>query len=314
MTTPRTRRLAALSTALVFGWALAGLSQSPGKKDGDLDDLLKKVDEASKPKDAAAKPARPGTVAPKDKDLDDFLEKLGEDKDKPSADGKPPEPPPGGGAADDMKSDPKAGKGKDKSKDQKADAPKPKKDDGLKGDDKDLDEHLSGADKKKQQQQRNGQGQGRQQRQKQDEEDGPLGDLIKQMREVEQRLGKPDTGEETRHKQTEIVKRLDGLIEQMRLVRSQSQMMRMMRQGRQQGQQQGQMANNDPQQGVGLQKPAIPRPKSVVADDKHPWGHLPAALRDEMENVFKEEGLPERLDLIKRYYISVSKKSLSREE
>src|SRR5439155_11457328 len=120
------------------------------------------------------------------------------------------------------------------------------------GDDKDLDEHLSGADKKKPRD-----GQQRQQGRKKDEEDGPLGDLIKQMREVEQRLGQPDTGEQTRQKQTEIVKRLDGLIEQMRLVRSQSQMMRMMRQGQKPGQQ-GQQANNDPQQGVGLQKPATP--------------------------------------------------------
>ncbi len=314
MTTPRPRRLAALSTALVFGWGLVGLAQGPAKsKDDDLDDLLKKVEQAAKPKEDPAKPAKPGQVAPKDKDLDDFLEKIGQDKDKPNADGKPPEPPPGGGAADDMKSDPKGGKGdKDRAKKpdpKKSDSAKPKKDDGLTGEDKDLDEHLSGADKKKP---RNGQ-QGGRQGQKKGEEDGPLGDLIKQMREVEQRLGKPDTGEQTRQKQTEIVKRLDGLIEQMRLVRTQSQMMRMMRQGQRPGQQ-GQQATNDPQQGVGLQKPAMPRPKSVVALDKHPWGHLPPDLRAEMDNVFKEAGLPNRLDLISRYYLSVSKKSLAREE
>ena len=307
MTTARPRRLAALSTALIFGWALAGLAQAPAKpKDGDLDDLLKKVEEASKPKQNPSEPAKPGQVAPQDKDLDDFLEKIGEDRDKPKADGKPPEAPPGGGAADDMKDQPKGGKGdkqKQDRKDQKHDSAKPK-DGGLAGDDKDLDEHLAGGKKKP----RNGQ-----QRQKQDEENGPMGDLIKQMREVEQRLGQPDTGEETRKKQTEIVKKLDSVIEQMRLVRTQSQMMRMMRQGQRPGQQ-GQQANNDPQQGVGLQKPAMPRPKSVVALDKNPWGHLPPDLRAEMDNVFKEEGLPVKLDLIKRYYLSVSKKSLSREE
>lgn len=312
MTTPRPRRLAALSMALLLGWALVGQAQDPAKpKDGDLDDLLKKVEQASKPKQDPSKPAKPGAVAPKDKDLDDFLEKLGEEKDKPKADGKPPEPPPGG-AADDKKSDPQGGKGdKDKAKnrDQKPDSPKPKKDD-LTGQDKDLDEYLSGADKKKQRKGQQGGGQG----QKQDGEDGPLGDLIKQMREVEQRLGQPDTGEQTRQKQTEIVKRLDGLIEQMRLVRTQSQMMRMMRQGQRPGQQQGQQANNDPQQGVGLQKPAMPRPKSVLALDKNTWGHLPPNLRDEMDNVSKEAGLPEKLDLIKRYYLSVNKKSLAREE
>lgn len=313
MTTPRPRRLAALSTALVLGWALAGLAQAPGKpKDDDLDDLLKKVEQPAKPedKDDAAKPAKPGGVAPKDKDLDDFLEKLGEDKDKPNADGKPPEPPPGA-AGDDKKPESSGGKDDKDKKDRgpKSEGARPKGDD-LKGADKDLDEHLSGADKKKP---RNGQG-GRQQGKGQgkDEDDGPLGDLVKQMREVEQRLGQPDTGEQTRQKQTEIVKRMDGLIEQMRLVRTQSQMMRMMRQGQKPGQQQGQMANNDPQQGVGLQKPAAPRPKSIVAKDDAQWGHLPPGLREEMDNIFKEEVLPGKSDLIRRYYLSVSKKSLSR--
>ncbi len=307
-----TRRLMALSTAFVFGWALVGLAQGPGKvKDGDLDDLLKKVEDAAKPKSNPSEPAKPGAVAPKDKDLDSFLEKLGEEKDKPSADGKPPETPPGGGASDDMKPNPRGGKGeKDKTKSQKPADAGTKKDDGLAGDDKDLDEHLSGADKKKRQ---DGRQQGGRQGQKQDEENGPMGDLIKQMREVEQRLGKPDTGDETRQKQTQIVKRLDSLIEQMRLVRSQSQMMRMMRQGQQPGQR-GEQASNDPQQGVGLQKPATPRPKSVVAADKNPWGHLPPDLRAEMDNVFKEEPLPDKVDLISRYYKSVSKKSLSRQE
>lgn len=310
MTTPRPHTLAALSTALVLGWALAGLAQAPSKpKDGDLDDLLKKVEEASKPKQNPSEPTRPGQVAPKDKDLDDFLEKIGEDKDKPKADGKPPEPPPGGGAADDMKDQPKGGRGdkqKQERKDQKPD-PAKSKGSGLAGDDKDLDEHLAGEKKKPRG------GQQRQQGQKQDEENGPMGDLIKQMREVEKRLGQPDTGEETRKKQTEIVKKLDGVIEQMRLVRTQSQMMRMMRQGRQPGQR-GEQANANPQEGVGLQKPANPRPKSVVALDKAPWGHLPPDLRTEMDNVFKEAGLPDKLDLISRYYLSVSKKSLSREE
>ena len=45
---------------------------------------------------------------------------------------------------------------------------------------------------------------------------GPLGQVIKEMREVEQRLGKPDTGEETRKKQKQIVKNIETLIEQMK--------------------------------------------------------------------------------------------------
>jgi hypothetical protein len=91
-------------------------------------------------------------------------------------------------------------------------------------------------------------------------------------------------------------------------------MMQMMRQGQQPGQQRGEQATNDPQQGVGLQRPATPRPKSVVALDKNSWGHLPPSLRDEMDNVFNEKALPDKEDLISRYYTSVAKKSLSREE
>ncbi len=82
----------------------------------------------------------------------------------------------------------------------------------------------------------------------------------------------------------------------MRLVRSQSQMMRMMRQGQQKNQQ-GEQATNDPQQGVGLQKPATPRPKSVLALDKNTWGHLPPDMRAEMDNIFKEAVLPGKEDL-----------------
>ena len=43
-----------------------------------------------------------------------------------------------------------------------------------------------------------------------------MGQIIKEMRDVEQRLGKPDTGEDTQGKQKQIVKQLETLIEQMR--------------------------------------------------------------------------------------------------
>jgi hypothetical protein len=47
---------------------------------------------------------------------------------------------------------------------------------------------------------------------------------------------------------------------------------------------------------------------------KDEWGHLPEELRQEMANVFKEEYLTSKFDLIKRYYQSVSQKSLVRGE
>ena len=54
--------------------------------------------------------------------------------------------------------------------------------------------------------------------------------------------------------------------------------------------------------------------KRSVAGGKDEWGHLPPELRQEMDNVFKEEPLPSKEELIRRYYLSVSKKSLVREE
>ena len=62
--------------------------------------------------------------------------------------------------------------------------------------------------------------------------------------------------------------------------------------------------------------PAKPSGKQGLADGrgKDEWGHLPDELRQEMANVFKEEYLTSKFDLIQRYYLSVSQKSLVREE
>lgn len=299
----RARRLAALVSALVLAWSGLGLAQAKPKDDA-LDDLLKKVEESNKTKDAPVdpvKPAKAGEVAPKDKDLDSLLEKLGQSKDEASPDGKAPPPPPGGEG--DKPPMPDDGKGKDKGEGagDKAAKPKPK---DLSGKDKELDEHLAGDKKKPKSGEKPGgkkDGGG---------EDGPLGDLIKQMREVEQRLGQPDTGEKTRQKQTEIVKRMDTLIDQIRQSKSQGQAMRMIRGGKQPGkpgQEPGQMADGAPPT-----RPEKPNPKSILAKNKDAWGHLPPDLRAEMDNVFNEQLLPSKEDLIKRYYLSVSKKSLSR--
>jgi hypothetical protein len=61
-------------------------------------------------------------------------------------------------------------------------------------------------------------------------------------------------------------------------------------------------------------KPQKPDPKRSLFGNKDEWGHLPDQLRQEMDNVFKEEALPSREDLIKRYYLSLTKKAVSREE
>ncbi len=296
--------------ALIFvpiAWgALAESQDAPSAKDDALDELLKKVEDkdkatgsggqapagsdkpAAKPDNAAAKTgAKPsGDVAPKDKDLDGLLEKLGASDDKPSPDERRPapgEPQPGEKKKDDSK-----------------------KTDSLKGKDKDLDEHLeeaAGKRRKKKQQDADG--------------DGPLSQVIKEMREVEERLGKPDTGEETRKKQAEIVKKMETLIEQAKNSQGQSQSKKKSQgmakgkpqPGQNQGEQAGTTGGNAP-----FTKPVKPTDRRSLAGGKELWGDLPPEVRQDLDNVMKEGFLPSREDLIRRYYLSLSKKKPIRGE
>ncbi|MDR3634403.1 MAG: hypothetical protein P4L84_11410 [Isosphaeraceae bacterium] len=284
---------ALFATAILLSAAARG--QGPaGGKDNDLDQFLKKLDDADKPQKAGQPEkgdAKKGDVSDKDKDLDQFLEKLGQTKETPSPEEKRPgmsqsggEPQPG-----------ESGGGK-------------KKGDELKGSDKQTDEHLeelTGRIKKKK-----GQNQG--------EGSGPLSEIIKEMRDVEQRLGKPDTGDETRKKQEQIVKRLDQVIQQLRQSGSSSSGKKKMVMVRQAGQKPGQLPLGEQPGTTGGNaphtKPQKPDPKRSLFGSKDEWGHLPDQLRQEMDNVFKEEALPSREDLIKRYYLSLTKKALAREE
>src|SRR5262249_13541185 len=85
---------------------------------------------------------------------------------------------------------------------------------------------------------------GRRKKRKTDDQQrsGPVGQIIKEMREVEQKLGKPDTGEGTRGQQKQIVKRIETLIEEMK--RSGSSMGMMVRRVRRPGQRPGQQAGS----------------------------------------------------------------------
>jgi len=226
----------------------------------------------------AAKPA--GEV--EDKALDDLLKDIGDqDKDKPPPPKRPGagEPPP---APPTRPGEPKA--------DQVGEKEKP------------LDEHLEelqGRKKKK----KDGQPQ-------EEEGSGKLGEAIKKMREVEERLKKPDTGEETRKKQGEIVQDLDTLLKQLRQAQGQGKG-RMMRGVQQAGNnpQPGQPGNQgNTAKGVGPMPPAKPTTTHALVGDKNEWGHLPPELRTEMENVSKEDGLPSRKDLIEKYYLTLSRK------
>jgi hypothetical protein len=291
--------------------ALMGRADEPqAPRDDALDRLLEKLEKpAPPPPDARPQPERPAgdatkpgagakaegeskppsTLAPKDQALDNLLERLGETKDRPDAPDDRRGRGPGPGA---------------EGKDQAQPKPGEPKADGLTGKSKDLDLHLEELT-----------GRRRKRNQGDEEGSGPLSRVIREMREVEQRLGKPDTGEDTRKKQAEIVKNLEQLIEQLRSSSSQSrsQRLRMVSQPGQPGQQQGQTPGANAG-GAPSTKPARPDGKHAAVGGKDVWGHLPDELRQEMDNVAREVMLPSKEDLIERYYLSVSRKSLKREE
>ena len=289
----------------------------PAKKDDGLEKLLEKLDESksapapspAKPEEPgkpdAGKPPKAGEVGSKDQSLDKLLEGLGGSNDKPAPDDKKQ----GGGAGPgDEPPQPAKGGGNEAKPDKLDDASK-KLDDLL--------EEKTGRKPKKRDKpgQQGGQGQGQGQGGDEGEAGGPMGDLIKQMREVEDRLGKPDTGAETRKKQTEIVKNLDTLLEQMKSS-SQGQAMKLVRGGQKPGGPPQPGQGNQPGatgQGVGATKPTPPKtPPKPVELAKEVWGQLPAQFRDDMANVLNENPLPTKADLIRLYYISLGKKSASK--
>jgi len=296
--TMSTFRLASFAAALVatLAWAPTGRAfEDAPPKDEALEGLIDSLEKADKGESAkesgpkAAKPENKGEVAPKDQALDSLLEKLGETTETPAPVDKP------------------AGKPQPADEPTSPDADKPAPDE-LEGKDKSLDERLeelTGRRRKKDKDQ-----------EQEGEGSGPLAQIIKEMRDVEQRLQEPDTGEETRKKQAEIVKNLDTIIEQLRGTSSSSKS-KSMRKIKQAGLKPGSQPGTDPGSNGGQApnaKPAKPTGKPALADGKDEWGHLPDELRQEMANVFKEEYLTSKFDLIRRYYLSVSQKSLVREE
>lgn len=299
--------LSALGFALLM--PAAALAQ-----DDALEKLLKEAEAKSTPGD---KPSdeKGDNLGKEDAGLDDLLKKLGGgpgDKPLPKGEAKPGDKTaPGGKPADgEMPRQPGS--------------TLPKQPGGMAGlksrPDAELDDRLEeilGRKRKKpnQDQQQGGEGQG--DGSDSEPQNPAMKKLVEQMRDVEKRLSEPDTGKETREKQQEIVKEIDQIIERMRQMAQQQQQQK--RQRRQQQQQQGQeMAQNQEgeqpgsqAQGVGPQTPQKPGGKSSL-DGKDVWGHLPPELRDVMRNVFREESLPAREELVRRYYLSVSKKSLAR--
>jgi hypothetical protein len=336
-TTPRFRSpaLAALAAlGLAAALAVPARAQEPARpQDEALDSLLEKLGEGAEPKDppaadarkdeeptkkaddkqagdakdegaGAPKPDAPGgkpgeakaggDVSPEDQSIDELLEKLGATKDEPAAEDRPRQP--GGGGPP---GEPKGGAGGGKD-----DRREPE----LSGEDRRIDEELEellGRKRKRDQPDR-----------RQGEASGPMGQIVKEMRDVEERLGKPDTGDDTRSRQREIVKQLDTMIQKIRQSGSQSgKGSKEVRQAgnkpgdQQQGDQPGANASGAP-----MSRPARPTDKHALAGGKDAWGHLPPELRQEIDNLFKEDSLPAAEELIRRYYLSVSRKKVVRGE
>ncbi len=159
-----------------------------------------------------------GEVSSQDKDLDALLEKLGETKEEAAPEERRSHPQPGEPSGPTRPAPAGGGGSEEKTK---------SKDQGLQGKDKEIDDRLeefAGKKRKK----KGGQP---------EEGSGPLGEIVKEMRDVEQRLSKPETGEDTQSRQKRIVKNIDTLIQQMKQSGSSSSMA--MRRIRQQGQKPG---------------------------------------------------------------------------
>ena len=149
-----------------------------------------------------------------------------------------------------------------------------------------------------------------------EERSGPIGEMIKEMRDVEKRLGKPDSGEDTQAKQKQIIKRIDTLIEQVRQSGSSAGRLtirRRRRQGNQPGQQEGDQTGALAQ-GARAMKPAKPTSQHSTAGGKGVWGHLPEELRQIMDNTLQGGAADSKAELISRYFLSVGKGKLVREE
>jgi hypothetical protein len=241
------------------------------------------TDQGGKP--SARKSADAGKVSPKDQALDELLGKLGETKDEPTPEDRPRNGGPGG--------EPPPPSGAEKSRADK-----------LGGKDKDLDERLEELTGRKKKRPASDQ-----------ERSGQVGEMIKEMRDVEQRLGKPDPSEDTQKKQKQIVKRIESMIEQAKQSGSSGGRM-VIRTVSRPGQQQGKPGDQTGAQARGAppMKPAKPTTQHSTANGKDVWGHLPDGLRQVMEAAFKEIPLDSQKELIDRYFLSVSKKKLVREE
>lgn len=289
MRRPRYSRITAALAFLLIGGSASSVAFG---QDDALDRLLEKLDRpADAPADNDATPDEPksGEVAPEDRDLDSLLEKLGETPEEAAPRGKPQPPaePPAPGEGD---------------------APTPPDATTLEGQEKSLDEHLEellGRKKKKPE--------GDNAPQPGGGDGGPLTEAIKKMEEARKRLADSDTGQDTRKTQGEIVKELDQILQRLRQQQGNGQGSQLAKRSQQagQGNKPGGQPGDQPSNtgaGVGASTPKKATVGELLSGRKDTWGDLPPHLREEMENVFKEDMLPAKRELIMRYYSSVARK------
>jgi hypothetical protein len=164
----------------------------------------------------------------------------------------------------------------------------------------------------------------------QDQEQNPaevMARVSKDMRASEDRLSKKDPGEETQQIQRDILKNLDALIEQKKREQQQQQQSAgssasSQDQRRQQARNQRRLANQTAQSQSAsrqdqLQPMANPGGGTRQAADnmsriadlyKEVWGHLPEALRQEMDQYAREKFMAKYGDLLKQYYTTIAEK------
>jgi len=277
----------AIASALVLSWMFAPIA--PAQEDEALKRLMKKLEQVEEPKADDERQKKAGEVDERDADLDDLLKGIGQSADRPEA-----------------KGDAAPGAEGLERPDQLPDEAK----DTLDREDQSFDEHLRrllGRIDPDRDQDQDGQSQS---------SGGPLGETMKKMREVERRLSKLDTGEQTREQQREIIEELETLLRRIRQQQQQQQGQPREQQtemaGQQQGQNQGDQPGDQPNPEGGGSPPQTPEQNPALVNAKDTWGHLQGALRDVMGNVSQMLPLPEKRELIERYFLSVGKRAVDR--
>jgi hypothetical protein len=158
--------------------------------------------------------------------------------------------------------------------------------------------------------------------------------LAKNLRSVEERLGKNDPGAGTQQIQRDIVKDLEELMaqakrqgssEQSQASQSGASMSKGQRssetrtirneQGAGRGEQAASRQSMHPGQSQAATAP--PEKKSTSKDQmskiadlyKDVWGHLPETLRQEMDQYSREQFMDKYQELLKQYYATIAEKS-----